>query len=503
MYNLRNIRSNAIIPAMIKEIQKAWGVYQAATSQDPHVLLIVQGPPNCNRDCSYCDVKRRWNPELASTVEETCDQIKAENQNGHIVLNYLGGETLATCARIGEIISGRYLRMSCLRGNLVCRSAEDPANPIVRAKEEPFRTKEGLTFVEHATQVIAFASRIGMITSITTNADFLTPANYYILPRFKKAGLDLMVLSGHSEKKAGFKDLIAKGRAIANEGIVPIFSRVVTARRVADLPLYSSTCTANGIFLSACVVQEKGEHSKVPVKSQVPTPEQLQELFKILLEQKRKGYFVRNNEYYLTEVPKNAGEGKIWKCNPEKDPFIHVRAVGAKGEVGVCSEVDTGFDTSVDFKSSDFRRAKEKAVENCSGCSYSCFMEAENPEIRGDLRALIPVFLTKLGFAPLARWWGRRMVGKDKIIDVPEGELEKEQTEWKKYFGLSLRNRVGEAVLRPVYAAGNFANLALILSYVVLDGARHGVGPKKSLDEFLDTSMVWTALDSLKSNDAV
>lgn len=419
--------------------------------------------------------KKNWDPESASTLTETYGQIDEIYKKGFRVLNNLGGETLATCARKGEIVSGGYKRVHCLVG-VVCH-IEDPDNPIIRAEEEPFRTKDGLTFAEHATAVIDYASKKGMVTNITSNGDFLTPENYSTLEKLKKAGLDFMILSDHSKGVAGFKNLVAKARAIANEGIVPMISRVFTKDRVDTIPLFARTCVANGVLFSTSLVQEIGQgFSKVPAESQIPTAEQIQEVFQELQKLKRTG-FVRNNLNYLTcaqNFPNNS-----WRCDPEKDTFIHVRAQGEKGDIGVCPEIRTGFNTTIDLNSDEWRQRKKELVDKCRGCLFSCYFECENPDFRSDLSTLLPIMLIRSGHAGSARWLGRRAVGKDVIIDVPESDLERTQIRWKHYDSLEYRIRSTTSDL--VDTVAGYATMAVVIPAVILYGAKHGMKPGESL----------------------
>ncbi|MBI4035804.1 hypothetical protein HY383_02560 [Candidatus Daviesbacteria bacterium] len=458
---------------MIAEVKKAWGAYQAA--KDGRSLAIVVGPENCDRNCSYCNVKKNWNPQTASTVDETCRQIDRIHQLGYRVLNDLGGETLATCPRIGTITSGKYIR--CPYG-MLC-AAEDPKHPIRRATEEPFRTKEGFTFAEHATEVIAYASKLGMVTNITTNGDFLTPENYSTLKNLGKAGLDFMIISDHTRTARGFKNLVAKARAVANEGIVPMVSRVFTAERADSISLYARTCIANGILFTTSIVQEiGGGFSTVPVQSQIPTEEQIQQVFQDLLDLKRTG-FVRNNSNYLTKAQQYPGNS--WKCNPEIDPFIHVRAVGEKGEVGVCPEARTGFDTTIDLDSNDWRQIKREQVKKCQGCLYSCYFECEDPDFMSDLPTLLPIILIKAGQAGIARWLGRRAVEGMEILEVPQSKLENWQARCKSYD--SFTNRVVRKVDHIVGYAIGYAAIpfifAALFSYLAYDAIKEKVSSRR------------------------
>lgn len=429
---MHNIYRGAIIPSMIKEMLRGADALRAITSQNPHGLVIMEGPTNCNRACSYCTVPQRWNPEEASTVTQTNRQTDWQYGQGYRVLNYVGGESLAECPREGAIISGKY--RICEYG-LTC-GAEDPDNPIVRAKEAPFRTKEEITFAEHAIKVIEHASGIGMLTNVTTNGDFLKPANLDILRKLKLAGLTILTLSLHSVNDAGLKNIVGKARAAAQEGLIPVVSVVFTADRTETIPQYARICAANGIIFSTSIVQEiGGGFSAVPTESQIPSIEQQRYVFGNLLPLKRAG-FILNNLRYLTEAVNFSGNS--WRCNPEKDLFIHIRAKGEKGEIGVCPDVRTDFHTGeIDLHSEAWREEKRNLVRQCRGCLYSCYFQSENTDFKGDLRTLMNMILIKSGHADIVRRLGKHAVGRTPgMIPIPQSRLERAQAEIKDYYKL-------------------------------------------------------------------
>lgn len=451
---------------MIQEIKKGWGAYQAA--KDGHSLALMEGLTGCNRRCPHCDVWKKGNSTEASTITGTFGQIKSIHQQGFSILNYVGGEPGAGCQFEGGVATARYG---------LCRYGKSVLVEDYRERLVPYTSKEGLTYAEHTLRVVKYASQLGMITNVTTNGDFLDNTSY--LGKLKRAGLDFLTFSLHSYNRSGLVDIIQKAKATAEAGIIPIVSVVFTADRARTIPQYARTCAANGVLFSTAVVQEiGGGFSSIPAKSQIPTPEQQREVFEALGPLKRAG-FVRNNLNYL----RNALDypGNSWRCNPERDLFIHIRAVGEKGEVGVCSEVRTGFDTSIDLKSEAWRQRKRELVENCR-CLYSCFYEAENPYFRGDLRTLVPMVLIKSGYAGLARMLGRRTIeDPSEIIPVPQSELEKSQARLNDYY--KLHNKIKRRGLDLVHVIETpFVAFALVLSFplmIVFEEIRERMASRK------------------------
>lgn len=257
---------------MISEIQRAWGAFQATRGKNLHSLALMEGPTNCNRRCEYCEVPGRWDPEKASTIEQTYQQIDTLYEMGYRVLNYVGGEPLAGGQFEGGVVTGH-----CAMNQYGCFVLEMD----YREKLAPFITKQEITYVEHTLKVVEYASRKGMITNVTTNGDFLD--NAYYLYRLKKAGLDILTYSLQSYGEAGLKNIISRARATAQIGIVPIISVVFTADRADSIPQYARICAANGILFSTAAVQEiGGGFSTVPAHSQIPTDEQKRTVFKDL-----------------------------------------------------------------------------------------------------------------------------------------------------------------------------------------------------------------------------
>lgn len=408
---------------MLEILRKVNGLYQATRGENPHAQLIMEGLTHCNRACTYCNVHNRPNTKRFSTLDESKGQVSEEYRKGFRFYQYVGGESLAQCKPKGEEIYRKYHH--CEYGVPVCGFIEEQKFE----DEAPFRTDENITYADHAIGLIDHASRLGMMTNLITNGDFV---ELETLQKLKKAGLDFLNFSLHSPSEAGVRDIIGKARAAANEGLLAVVSLVFTENRTVDMIKVANTCAANGIFFSTSVVQEIGEgFSTKPLRSQVPSVEQIREVVPVLLERKRSGYVI-NNVLYLKRIMDFPNQS--WKCNPDQDSFLHIRALGEKGEVGVCSEVRTGFDTGIDLNSEQWRGKKRNLIENCPGCSYSCYFQAENPDLKGDLRTLINMALIKAGQAGLVRWLGKRSVeGIADIVNVPESKIEKWQSELKDY----------------------------------------------------------------------
>ncbi len=421
--DLNSKKHSFILRAMLETLKKVNGLYQATRGENPHGLAIMEGLTHCNRACIYCDVHNRENTEEASIVTDSRKQIYRVFKEGFRFFQDVGGETLGRSAAKGEVISKKYHK--CEYGVPVCGYVESEEIE----EKGLFRTKEGLTYADHATELIGYASSLGMMTNVITNGDFV---ELDTLQSLRKAGLDFINFSLHSPSESGIKSIIGKARAAAKEGLLPVVSLVFTSDRADTVIRVANTCAANGIFFSTSVVQEIGDgFSTKPVKNQVPSIEQIREVGPVLLERKRSGYVI-NNVPYLKRIVDFPDQS--WKCNPDKDSFIHIRAIGEKGELGVCSEVRTGLDTEIDLNSAEWREKKRSLIENCPGCLYSCYFQAENSDFRGDFRTLINMALIKAGQAGLVRWLGRRSLERSAdIVDVPESKIEKWQAELKDY----------------------------------------------------------------------
>ncbi|MBI2338287.1 radical SAM protein [Candidatus Daviesbacteria bacterium] len=449
----------------------------------------MEGPTNCNRACVYCDVHKRKNTVRFSTVAESLRQVDWAYDEGFLFFQYVGGEPLAGCQFDGGVRPGRY--QMCLNGaNLMYEDFTE--------KLTSFTTEEGKTYVDHALEIIGYASRLGMFTNVITNGDFLD--NTYYLSRLKKARLDFLTFSLHSPTEAGIRSIIGKARATANAGIIPTVSVVFTADRADIIPKVAKTCAANGIFFSTSIVQEIGDgFSTVPEKSNIPTLEQIEKVARELEPLRKSGFLVNGWNYFVKAMDSN---GSRWKCDPTQDQFIHIRAQGEKGELGVCSEMRTGLDTGVSLKSKEWRERKEGAVDGCPGCLYSCYFRCQNPDFRGDSQTLMPMVLIKSGHSGLARKLGRRTI-KDpsEIISVPQSELEKSQSWLKNYDRLHNRlKRKGKDLID--IASAPFVLAAVLATYVFVSLAarRKGISQDK-VNEYMLMSIVYGGIVELGKDE--
>lgn len=446
---------------MRREVLVAKNIVGTALGLNSHGIAIMEGLTNCNRQCFHCDVFKRYNPLSFSSFEAAKHQVNGLADKNYAVFNYVGGETLADCPALGALLE---------RTVTLCPNNRWVPTSEVRAKETPFRDKEGMSFVDYTLGLVREGAKRGMITNVTSNADFIK--NRYhsfnnegflesniltILREFKEAGLDFLNLSLHSYGEAGLIDIVSKARLVAKAGIIPIVSVVFTKDRTDTIPLYARTCAANGVLFSTALVQEAGGgFSRVQKQSMIPSTEQQKEVFEALLALKKPG-FIRTNSKYLTEATKYPGNS--WKCNPESDKFIHNRALGEKGEVGVCQEVHTDFDINVDLRNKEWREKKREMVEKCQGCLYGCFYEAENPDFLGDFRTIVNMILIKTGHWGIVKKLGERSVSGFPTIDVPESKLEKEQAELKEYMKfpkrLLRRAENGMAIIKLAWLMGS------------------------------------------------
>lgn len=363
---------------MIKEAKKFWGAAKVITGLSDTGLCGVETLTDCNRagQCLYCNVTGRWDMAKASTLREGCQQIQWTHDEGGNVLNLGGGETLAR---------GRFI------------------------------TKERIPFVKHNTELTRYAHDLGMVTNITTNGDFIVSPDYDILPDLKKAGLDTLTYTLHRTDDVTTEKILDKAKATARLGIIPIISVVFTADKTERIPELARICAVNGIPFGTTIVQELGKgYSAVPQESQIPSVEQVKEVFMALAPLKLAG-FVTNSWKYLTQAPNYPNNS--WKCNPGKDSFVHIRSQEEKGEIGVCSEVRTGFRTGeIELKSEGWRNRKLDLVENCKGCLYRCTFEAENPDFPNNLPALAVMGLIKSGHYEIVQKWGKLAVALSPAI---------------------------------------------------------------------------------------
>lgn len=328
-------------------------------------LALMEGPTNCNRNCAICTVPARWDILKASTRAETFGQIDTLVENGYGFFNYVGGE---------------------------------PTHPT-------FTTKERIPFAKHTEDIISYAHQKGMYTSITTNGDYV---NTEILRKLRNAGLDALNFSLHTLTNQGLEHILRGAKMTAQVGIPPIVNVVYTADLTDKIPGIAAMCAENGIFFSTTIVQEYGGgFSAVPEQSQIPSVRQQRQVFESLIPLKRAGFII-DSERYLKHAPDFPGNS--WKCDPDKDAFIHIKAIG-QGEIGVCSEVPTPFKVGeVNLKDRAWREKKKELVANCNNCLYLCTFQAENSDLVGSLKTLFMMALIKTGRADLVKLSGQHTV---------------------------------------------------------------------------------------------
>lgn len=453
----------------MKEVFKKLQIVKDLGKPDSPKTLVIEGPVNCNRHCSYCKVFERWDRKTASTVKQTCEQVDWGIREGFKVLIYVGGESLARCPRKGEPIKyiGKHVSP--------CALTRVTYDKIIIQKDEPFRTKEGITFEEHAEKIVEHAHKKGMVVNVTTNGDFV---DSQVIARLKKAGVDSLSFSAHSDSEKSLDSIISKARMAAKEKIVPIVSVVFTKDRVEAIPKIAETCAANGVLFATTIVQERGGgFSATPEESQIPTTEQQKVVFEKLKTMKKNG-FVRTNLSYLNNAPNFPDNS--WKCSPEADACVHIRATG-NGEVGVCSETPLRFQANkIQLKDDQWRKTKRDFVDKCPGCLYGCNYESENQNLKGDLRTYLNMLLIKSGQANLVRLIGKASLGKklSEIKLIPESREELIQKKHKKETSIYGRTKRGLE-----YMAGigiDILALGVLVTYFTFKERN----PKKGLDAF-------------------
>ena len=118
----------------------------------------------------------------------------------------------------------------------------------------------------------------------------------------------------------------------------------------------------------------------------------------------------RKQRKYLENAPDFPNNS--WKCNPDTDNFIHIRAEGS-GKVDVCSEVSSDFlINDINLDDNTWREAKRSLVHNCNNCLYNCTYESENPDLKGDLPTFLLMALIKSGQVGLVEKIGRHAAKK-------------------------------------------------------------------------------------------
>lgn len=324
----------------------------------------------CNRCCSHCGVPDQYNPEKELTLEQSYQVFDQLHKLGFRGGTILGGEPLAL-----------------------------------------FKTKEGITFYEQTLAEIRYAKKKHMLLGLSTNGDFFTEDTADDL---SKAGLSWITFSLHTETEKELDRFIKCGKMAAGRGIISIIHTLITKDNAASFPGIAARVVENGLLVNATVVQEKGESfSKKPEVSLIPSREQQADVFEALLRLKKYG-FVRINRRLLLKgldyYPNN------WKCDPEKDNFLHI---GAGGTLDVCEEVRTDlsiFDID-SLKDKRWREQKKELAEKCTGCLYRCYYESENSETWGDITTIAVMGLIKIGQADLVRKWGEVAVRRSKRLE--------------------------------------------------------------------------------------
>ncbi len=339
---------------------------------DTQRYAVLEGNRDCNRRCGYCNVPNQYSREIESSLEETLQKVDWLYNNGFRFFSYIGGETLAY---------------------------------------KPFVTKEGLTFFDHTREVVKHAHNKGMVVGVVTNGDFV---NERMIQELSDVGLDSLTFSLHSLTRDQLNERVNLARATAEAKIVPAINVVLTTRSADVMPGIAAYTARNGIPFSFGLVQEKGGGFSRKNKSSIlPTVEEQQKVFSALLRLKQFG-FVRSGKSYMQHAadyyPNN------WRCNSEKDSFIHLDAVG---NVNVCSDVRTGIKVcELDLLTSDkWRDTKKILVNDCGNCLYQCFYDAENPDPIGHIPFAGVAMLIKTGNSGLAEKWGKFAVEVSRKLE--------------------------------------------------------------------------------------
>jgi MoaA/NifB/PqqE/SkfB family radical SAM enzyme len=350
--------------SLMRQMPKVVNTWRRFHDKSGHRFAVIETNRGCNRHCSYCAVPTNYHREQEATIDETLSTVDWLYDQGYRLLSYLGGEPLA-----------------------------------------PFTTKEGVTFFDHTLRVCEYATQKGMIVNITTNGDYATKDKIDLL---RHTGLDSLTFSLHSYTEPALRNLLRAAQLAAEAHIIPSIQAVLTSKTAEKLPGIAAFVAENGILFSFGIVQEKGGEFSIGQGQQsiVPTIDQQKRTLQALLRLKKLG-FVRNNKNYITRAtefyPNN------WKCDPERDNFIHI---GAGGRVNVCSDVRTNVSIAEiqTLDSSQWRELKRMRVKNCGNCLFHCYYEAQNPDLLGDLPTGIVALLLKTGNARLARRWGEFVI---------------------------------------------------------------------------------------------
>lgn len=342
----------------MKELLKKSSTLKRYLGKNTNRYVCLETNRDCNRRCPECMVPKSYDKESESTLAETKNQIDWLYKEGFRLLSYVGGEPLA-----------------------------------------PFKTKEGITFLEHTLGAVQHASKRGMIVSVTTNGDYV---NEGVVKLLKSAGLDSLTFSLHSFGEKELTRLIDEARMTAKIGIVPTIHALLTSKNADILPDIAFRVAENGILFSTAIIQEKGKgFSAIPEQSQMPTVEQAKKTFNSLLKLKSYG-FVLTDRNYLMDAPSYIENP--WKCNPKKDYFIHIGG----GYLNVCAESRTDIKTTdTNLSDTKWRERKQELVRNCEGCNYQCWREAEKPNLITSIPTLAIMGLIKSGRARTAERLGK------------------------------------------------------------------------------------------------
>lgn len=350
-------------------------VYKQLRNPNGRRYVVIEGNQGCNRNCGYCNVPTHYNSEAELTVGETFKTIDWLYDQGYRVLSYLGGEPLA-----------------------------------------PFQTKEGISFAQHTLEVVKYGKQKGMFVNITTNGDYINPARPNMIEALKDAGLDTLTFSLHTLTKPGLRHLTDVARVAAKNKLVPTILAVMTTQTADKLPGMAARVAENGILFDFGLVQTRGDiFAREQDISVIPTAEQQKRTLRALSALKTFG-FVRGAKSYLRDAPKYYPNN--WTCDAERDTFLKI---GAGGKVNVCSQVDTGLriEDIATLDSDTWREQKRAGVSNCGNCLFSCYYEAQNPDIIADIPTIAVGLVIKRGGASLVEKWGQIAVQASKRV-VPD-----------------------------------------------------------------------------------
>lgn len=251
-----------------------------------------------------------------------------------------------------------------------------------------------------------------MMVNVVTNGDYLTPE---MIEAAKRAGVDSLSLSlQHSFTKNGLNHIIQAGRLAAQQGMIPTVTTVLTSQNANQIPGIAAHVSKNGLLYGFGIVQTKDQDFSTGRTDLIPSIEQQREVAQALLRLKMFG-FVRNNRNYIQHTvdyyPNN------WTCNPNEDTFIHI---GAGGTVDVCTDIRTNLRIAdIPTLSTDkrWRETKQMKVNHCGNCTYQCYVEAENPQLAGDLPMIAVGLLIRTGKADIAQKWGEVAVAASQKLE--------------------------------------------------------------------------------------